>query len=63
MKRRATLRVVAMLGGGKVICARCGCTLADYDTKCSAALNEPCPGFEAIERAEARPRGSKSRRR
>ena len=45
--RRA--RVEAL--GDKVICDRCGATLADYADKCAAALNEACPGFQAIERA------------
>lgn len=38
---------------GKVICDRCGATLADYAEKCTAPLNEWCPGFRAIEKAAA----------
>jgi hypothetical protein len=38
-----------------VICERCGATVATYGDKCSAALDDRCPGFEAIERARAEP--------
>lgn len=38
--------------GDAVICLECGTDLAGYRTRCMAALNEWCPGFEAIERAE-----------
>lgn len=36
---------------GKVICARCGATLETYSDRCSAMLDDPCPGFMAIEEA------------
>lgn len=39
--------------GNAVICDRCGATLATYADKCSAALDDPCPGFAAIERAQS----------
>ena len=36
---------------GKVICTRCGATLETYSDQCSAALDDTCPGFIAIEEA------------
>jgi ribosomal protein L40E len=45
-------RVVAMVErklAGKVICARCGATIKTYADKCSADLDERCPGFEAVD--------------
>lgn len=38
--------------GDRVLCNDCGATLQTYADRCLAALNEWCPGFEAIERAE-----------
>lgn len=43
--------------GDAVICQRCGATLATYAEICSADLDDPCPGFLAIERARL-PEGS-----
>lgn len=37
--------------GRSVICDRCGATLATYADRCSARLDDACPGFIAIERA------------
>lgn len=37
--------------GSAVICDRCGATLATYHDACRAGLDDPCPGFQAIERA------------
>lgn len=39
--------------GAAEICARCHATLATYHDACSAMLDDPCPGFETIERAIA----------
>lgn len=50
MKPDERKRTEAALGD-KVICDRCGCTLATYDEQCEAYLAERCPGFEAIEAA------------
>lgn len=41
------------LNDGRIICDRCGATLASYATQCSTALDDRCPGFLAIERAGA----------
>ncbi len=38
---------------GKIICARCKCTLQSYADDCTADLSEMCPGFEAIESARS----------
>ena len=35
--------------GDRVICSRCGATLDTYAEACTAALDERCPGLEAIE--------------
>ncbi|MCP3735644.1 hypothetical protein M9979_12245 [Sphingomonas sp. RP10(2022)] len=40
--------------GDSVICERCGATMVTYADVCSAALDDPCPGFQAIENAVAR---------
>lgn len=34
-----------------VICSVCGATTADYEEKCSAEWDSPCPGFLAVEGA------------
>ena len=36
----------------KVICSDCGATLGTYADACKADLDEPCPGYLAIERAK-----------
>lgn len=35
----------------RVICDRCGATMTTYADACTAMLDDPCPGFEAIETA------------
>lgn len=37
-----------------VICARCGATLDTLADKCSADLDDACPGFLAIDAAKMR---------
>jgi ribosomal protein L40E len=37
--------------GGREICRRCGATLATYEERCAAPLDEQCEGFKAIEAA------------
>ena len=44
-------RVEAALGDGRVICERCGATLATFADRCTASLDDACPGFVAIEEA------------
>lgn len=39
------------------ICNRCGATLATYADQCTAALDDPCPGFVALEEALAQAEG------
>jgi ribosomal protein L40E len=34
---------------GRVICGRCGANLKTFDEKCTADLDERCPGFDAID--------------
>lgn len=46
--------------GDSVICDRCDATLPTYADKCSAALDDACPGFQAIENAVALARKMKS---
>lgn len=48
-RRRAVAAGVQQALGDKVICTTCGATLATYADKCSAPLDRPCEGFEAIE--------------
>lgn len=43
--------------GEEVICRRCGATMQTYAVACAAALDDPCPGFVAIEEAIAAGRG------
>jgi hypothetical protein len=47
------LRVERTIGDGRVICDRCGATLATYASRCSADLADACPGFVAVENAGA----------
>ena len=47
--RKAVTNAVEKALGDAVICTRCGATLATYADKCSAALDDPCPGFVTIE--------------
>jgi hypothetical protein len=49
-------RRVAALGAA-TICDRCQATLATYGTACTAALDDRCPGFMAIEAAKCPPEG------
>lgn len=37
----------------KCICERCKCRLDNFADKCTAGLQESCPGFEAIEEVKA----------
>jgi hypothetical protein len=40
--------------GTSVICPRCGATYATYGDKCSADLDERCPGFNAVDLVQMR---------
>ncbi len=51
-ERQARERFIALACPG-VICGKCGATLETFDNVCSAALDEQCPGFLAIEQATA----------
>lgn len=46
--------------GDSVICVRCGATMATYADKCSADLDDACPGFVRIEEAVAIARTSRA---
>lgn len=35
--------------GDRQICTRCGATVTSYGDKCSAALDDPCEGFQIYE--------------
>jgi hypothetical protein len=37
--------------GTNEVCSRCHATLDNYDTTCTAALEEKCPGFLTVEQA------------
>jgi hypothetical protein len=37
-----------------VICKRCGASFSSFDEKCEAALDERCPGFNAIDLVQTR---------
>jgi hypothetical protein len=43
--------VAAKLGTGR-ICDRCGASLKTFADDCSAELDDPCPGFLAIDKAK-----------
>jgi hypothetical protein len=40
------------LGDGRIICERCGATLATYADACAAEIGDPCPGVLAMDKAE-----------
>jgi len=55
MSRKRDLRqsqicneVEAVLGNS-IICGRCRCTFPEMADKCTAPLEEPCPGFNRID--------------
>ena len=52
--QRVNAAVEAELGDGRVICDRCRCTLATFDKRCCARLDERCQGFDAIDRVRER---------
>lgn len=39
-------------GDGRIICERCGATLATYADACTAENRHPCPGDLAMDKAE-----------
>lgn len=48
-KRREWAYTEAQIGTDKVICNRCGATLRTFADQCDAELDDPCPGFKAID--------------
>jgi hypothetical protein len=52
-KRRQWAFVEAQIGGGRVICSRCGCTLGTFAEDCDAELEDPCPGFKLVDEAKS----------
>jgi hypothetical protein len=49
---RRQKRLEDALGDGRIICDRCGATLATYSDACPAEIGELCPGLLAMEKAE-----------
>ena len=49
---RRQKRLEDALGDGRVICDRCGATLATYADACTAENRDPCPGELAMDKAE-----------
>ena len=45
-------RLEDALGDGRIICERCGATLATYADACTAENRVPCPGDLAMDKAE-----------
>lgn len=48
-------RAEQIIGKGQ-ICDRCGATLYTYTRACTAMLDDPCPGYLAIEAGMAKAR-------
>lgn len=48
LRERVDVLVRERIGTG-VICSRCGARFSTFVDKCDAALDERCPGFNAIE--------------
>lgn len=53
MRKQERENVEAALGDGRVICTRCGATLATFADVCSAPLDKRCEGFEKIDSARS----------
>jgi hypothetical protein len=49
---RRKKRLEDALGDGRIICDRCGATLATYADVCPAEIGDPCPGLLAMDKAE-----------
>lgn len=60
-QRRQRNEAIEQLLGDRVICTECGARLADFDSKCSAALDVACQGFTVIEAALAKVKRSPAR--
>jgi ribosomal protein L40E len=52
--RERVQQIVRAEFGGRVICTRCRATLSTYADKCSADLDERCPGFNAVDLVQCR---------
>ena len=50
-QRERAWALVAQKLGDAVICARCRGTYKTYSDTCTADLDDPCPGFNAIDAA------------
>jgi len=53
LREQVQMLVRQRIGAG-IICSRCGCTFATYSEKCSADLDERCPGFNAVDLVQMR---------
>ena len=49
---RRQKRLEDAFGDGRIICERCGATLATYADACTAENRDPCPGDLAMDKAE-----------
>lgn len=53
LREQVQVLVRQRIGSG-VICPRCGASYATYSEKCSADLDERCPGFNAVDLVQMR---------
>lgn len=53
LREQVQLLVRQRIGAG-VICPRCGCTFVTFSDKCTAYLDERCPGFNVIDLVQMR---------
>ena len=52
MKAKERRLARAWFAAGRLLdatCERCGCRIAEMADKCTADLDDPCPGFNAVE--------------
>jgi Zn ribbon nucleic-acid-binding protein len=53
LREQVQLLVRQRIGAG-IICPRCCATFATYSEKCTAPLDERCPGFNAVDLVQMR---------
>lgn len=53
LRERVQQLVRERIGAG-VICSRCGASFVSYADKCTADLDERCPGFNAVDLVQTR---------
>jgi len=52
--RERVQELVRQRMGTGIICPQCGASYATYSDKCSADLDERCPGFNAVDLVQMR---------